>query len=113
MNIENEKLMGLFTERDVLTRVVAQDLELASTPIADVMTADPECLSFDHELVFALNKMTVGGYRHVPILNNEGAPVAVVSMRDVMEHIVSFFATEVFNLPDDPEDSFTSEREGA
>jgi CBS domain-containing protein len=111
--IENQKLLGLFSERDVLTRVVSRGRVLSETPIAEVMTPDPKCLSFDHELVFALNKMTVGGYRHVPILDNDGIPIAVISMRDVMEHIVSFFANEVFNLPDDPEASFTREREGA
>ena len=111
--IEDQKLLGLFSERDVLTRVVAQGRELAETPLVDVMTPDPECLSFDHKLVFALNKMTVGGYRHIPILDKEGVPIAVISMRDVMEHIVSFFATEVFNLPDDPDDSVTRKREGA
>jgi CBS domain-containing protein len=111
--LEDQKLLGLFSERDVLTRVVAQGRVPSETPIVDVMTPDPECLSFDHKLVFALNKMTVGGFRHVPILNKEGVPIAVVSMRDVVEHIVSFFATDVFNLPNDPNDSFTSEREGA
>jgi CBS domain-containing protein len=111
--LEDQQLLGLFSERDTLTRVVAQGRVPSETPIVDVMTPDPECLSFDHELVFALNKMTVGGFRHVPILNKEGVPIAVVSMRDVVEHIVSFFASDVFNLPDDPDDSFTSEREGA
>ena len=46
-------------------------------------------------------------------MNEDGIPIAVISMRDVVEHIVSFFAAEVFNLPDHPEGSFTSEREGA
>ena len=74
----------------------------AETPIVDVMTPDPECLCFDDEIVFALNKMTVGGFRHVPILDEDGVPTAVVSMRDVVDHIVSYYSDEVFNLPATP-----------
>ena len=111
--VEEGQLFGLFTERDVLTRVVAAGLIPSETPLVDVMTSKPECLSFDDEMVFALNKMTVGGFRHIPILDAQGAPTAVVSMRDVVEHIVSYFSTEVFNLPGHPEGSFTSKREGA
>jgi CBS domain-containing protein len=76
------------------------------------MTPDPECLSYEHEIVFALNKMTVGGFRHVPILNDDGVPVAVLSMRHLVEHIVSYYSDEVYNLPP-AEDGFTSSREGA
>ena len=111
--VEDGKLLGLFTERDVLTRVAAVSGSESDTPISNVMTSDPECLSFDDGIVFALNKMTVGGFRHIPILNDEGSPAAVLSMRDVVEHIVSFYSDEVFNLPDTPEDIRPSKREGA
>ena len=98
--VDNGKLYGLFSERDVLTRVVAAGRIPAETPIVEVMTSDPECLNFDDEIVYALNRMTVGGFRHIPLLDAEGNPSGVVSMRDVVEHIVSFFSTEVFNLPE-------------
>ena len=111
--VEDGKLYGLFSERDVLTRVVAQGRVPAETPITDVMTPDPECLSFDDEIVFALNKMTVGGFRHIPILDNDGTAIAVVSMRDVVAHIVSYYPDEVFNLPSDPDSGLSSQREGA
>ena len=111
--VDNDKLIGLFSERDVLTRVVAQRLAPAETSIVDVMTADPECLNFDDEIVFALNKMTVGGFRHVPVLDEDGSPAAVVSMRDVVEHIVSYYSNEVFNLPATPDARVSSKREGA
>ncbi len=111
--VEDNKLIGLFSERDVLTRVVAQERVPAVTPIVDVMTPDLECLHFDDEIVFALNKMTVGGFRHVPILDDDGAPIAVVSMRDVVDHIVSYYSNEVFNIPATPDARVSSRREGA
>ena len=111
--VENDRLLGLFTERDVLTRVVAHGLTTSDTLVAEVMTRDPECLSCEDGIVFALNKMTVGGFRHIPILDDTGAPASVLSMRDVVEHIVSFYSDEVFNLPGKPGDGLTSRREGA
>ncbi|MEQ9408520.1 MAG: CBS domain-containing protein [Fuerstiella sp.] len=111
--VEDGQLFGLFTERDILTRVVAAERVPSQTPITEVMTTSPECLSFDDEIVFALNRMTVGGFRHVPILDENGVPTTVVSMRDVVEHIVSFYSNEVFNLPSSPGEGAFSHREGA
>jgi CBS domain-containing protein len=111
--VEDGTLCGMFSERDVLTRVVAQIREPAETPITEVMTPDPECLSLDDEIVFALNKMIVGGFRHIPILDKNGTAITVVSMRDVVAHIVSYYPGEVFNLPSDPAAGLTRQREGA
>ena len=113
LSVEDGKLYGMFSERDVLTRVVAQGRVPSETPITDVMTPDPECLTFDDEIVFALNKMIVGGFRHIPILDRNGTAIAVVSMRDVVAHIVSYYPDEVFNLPPDPAAGRTRQREGA
>ena len=109
---EGSKLLGLFSERDVLTRIVAKGLNPGEVVLKDVMTANPESLTRDSRIVFALNKMTVGGFRHIPIVNDKGHPEAVVSMRDVVEHVVSFYANVIFNLPDS-ERIIPSSREGA
>ncbi len=50
------------------------------------MTANPECVNADDTLAFALHKMDVGGYRHLPVLH-EGKPAAVISVRDLLRHI--------------------------
>ena len=111
--IDDDRLLGLFTERDVLTRVVAKGLDPEITRLESVMTASPEILLYDHEIVYALNSMTVGGYRHIPIVNEQGRPMSVLSMRDVMDHIVSFYSSEVFNLPPMPTPQVCLQREGA
>lgn len=110
--IENDKLAGVFSERDVLTKAVSNNIDLDSTAVSELMTADPETLSQDHELAFALRKMAVGGYRHVPLLNENGRPVAVVSMRDIVDFIVSLYQKQVLNLPD-PDAPNSGTREGA
>lgn len=110
--VENRKLLGVFSERDVLRKVAGSDLDLDSTLVSDVMTERPATLDFDAELVYALNKMTVGGYRHLPLLKN-GEPVAVVSMRDIVGYIVSLHQDHVLKSSDDPSRAHTQDREGA
>lgn len=99
---EDQQLQGLFTERDVLRRVVGRGIDEAATPVSELMTRNPETLPIDSPLVFALQRMSVGGYRHIPLMNDNGLPVAVVSMRDIVEHIVSLYPRQILNLPDDP-----------
>ena len=74
---------------------------------------DPECLGLDDELVYALNQMSVGGYRHIPLLDDEGRPVGVVAMQHIVDYLVSLFPREVLNLPPAPPLGIPQAREGA
>lgn len=93
------RLVGVFTERDVLTRVVGKGLDAARTSVEAVMTSDPECLSLDDGVPFALNKMSLGGFRHIPLIDEQGRPTGVVAMRNIVDYIVDLFPREVLNLP--------------
>jgi CBS domain-containing protein len=66
------------------------------------MTPDPETLSVDDGIAFALNRMTVGGFRNVPIVDDAGAPLAILSQRDVVAYIVSLLPRRILNLPPEP-----------
>jgi len=88
--IEGGHLVGIFTERDVLTKVADRFEALSAKPVSDFMTAAPETLSSDASVAFALNRMTVGGFRHVPILRN-GHPIGLVSVRDILSYLVKRF----------------------
>lgn len=81
--LDKGKLIGIFTERDVLNRVVAKRLDPDSTPLSQVMTADPRTIAADKPLAHALVMMDEGGYRHVPVMDN-GQPVGMVSARDAL-----------------------------
>ncbi len=94
-------LVGIFTERDVLLRVIDSGRNPAEVPVGEVMTRDPEALPFDARLAWALNIMAVGGYRHVPVVDANGWPTAVVAVRDVVEFLVESFPAEILNLPPD------------
>jgi len=105
-------LTGIFTERDVLTKIVGTTVDLDRTTVDAVMTRNPESLSPEDRVTYALNKMSVGGFRHIPLVDDDGHPVGVVSMRNVVDFIAELFRTEVLNLPPEPR-NIARAREGA
>jgi CBS domain-containing protein len=95
----NSKLTGIFTERDVLFRVVDRGRNPAALPMGEVMTPDPETLSVRSTIASALNMMSVGGFRHIPVVDDEHRPVFMIRVRDVVEFIAESFPREILNLP--------------
>jgi CBS domain-containing protein len=83
MILEKGRLVGIFTERDALNRVMAKHLDPDTTPLAKVMTASPRTIAADKPLAHALVMMDEGGYRHVPVID-DGKPVGMVSARDAL-----------------------------
>lgn len=109
----DDRLVGVFTERDVLTKIAGCDIDLDATPVADVMTADPECLTLDDGIAYAMNMMSVGGFRHIPLVDAGRRPTGVVAMRDIVDYIVDMFPEAVLNLPPSPAHGIARAREGA
>jgi CBS domain-containing protein len=84
--MDGSKLVGIFTDRDAVLKLAGQGRR--ATAIDDVMTRDPVVLRHDDPIAVAINKMAVGGFRHVPITDG-GRPTGVVSARDVFRHIAA------------------------
>ena len=80
-------LTGIFSERDLLKKVVGVMTDYDNLPITDFMTPRPECVSTTDTLNFVLQKMDAGGYRHVPVLEN-GKPVSIISARDMLRFLM-------------------------
>lgn len=99
---QDGKLVGIFTERDLLSKIALRDLDWKAARVADYMTADPETLHPEDRIAWALKLMHVGGYRHVPLTDEAGRPVGVVSIKDIVDFIVDLFPSPVLNLPPDP-----------
>jgi len=110
--VEDERLVGIFTERDVLRKVVV-GRDLDATPVGAVMTPDPDCLTLDDGIAFALNLMSDGGFRRIPLVDLDGRPAGVVTMRNIVDYIVDLFPHEIRNLPPHPALGIAREREGA
>ena len=97
--VQDERLVGIITERDLLLKLDGTNLD---RPIGDLMTPDPEVLTPDAPIVYALNKMSVGGFRHVPLVDELQRPVGIVSVKDIIDYIVDFFPNDVLTVPPDP-----------
>ncbi len=80
------QLVGIFTDRDALLKLAGRGP--AHGPIGALMTPDPVVLRRDDPIAVVIHKMAVGGFRHVPIVD-DGRPVAVVGARDVFRHIAA------------------------
>lgn len=80
------QLLGIFSERDALMRLNTRCESLADRPIAEFMTHAPETLSPDDKIAFALHRMDLGGYRHIPILT-EGELTGIISVRDILRYV--------------------------
>ena len=111
--VDEGQLVGVFTERDVLTKLVGTSIDIDRTPVEELMTRDPECLTLEDVIAYALNKMTIGGFRHVPLVDLHGRPTGVVAMRHIVEYLVDLFPRGVLNLPPSPNLAIARTREGA
>jgi CBS domain-containing protein len=108
---ENERVVGIFTERDLMRRILADGKPL-TLPVADVMTPNPVMVHPKEPIGAAVQRMEEGGYRHLPVVDEEGRPVGVLSVKRIVHYLVEHFPGTVYNLPPDP-CAVQMEREGA
>ncbi|MBI4241447.1 MAG: CBS domain-containing protein [Candidatus Rokubacteria bacterium] len=92
------RLTGIFTERDVLTRVVGQGRDVHRSTLSEVMTRDPEALSPGDRICYAVNRMNNAGYRTVPLVDAERRPIGIVTVSDVVKWLAEIFPEAVLNL---------------
>ena len=99
LTLSNEKLNGILTERDILLKVTGKGYDLQLTTIDEFITPNPEYVSPEDPLAYALNKMYVGGFRNVPVVNDEMYPIGIISISDIISTIADYFHNEIINLP--------------
>ncbi len=88
---DEDRLEGILSERDIVLKGVCLGKDLGKTPVASLMTADPETLTDEDSLAYAVNKMSVGGYRHIPVERNRRTS-GVISVRDVLGYLSKLFS---------------------
>lgn len=91
--VEQGRLLGIFTERDVVFRVIARGLDPETTRLADVMTAPPRVVDPDKSFGFALLTMHEYGFRHMPVVDH-GNLVGIVSARNALDPEMEEFVAE-------------------
>jgi CBS domain-containing protein len=92
------RLTGIFTERDVLTRVVGAELDARRAVLHEVMTPNPEALTTEDRVAYAVHCMSVAGYRTVPLVDADRRPMGVVTASDVLRWLADLFPETVLNM---------------
>ncbi len=95
--ITSGRLAGIFTERDVLTKIFRKGVDPTQMPVEACMTPEPETLRMDDSVASAVNRMHLGGYRHIPVVDDEGAPVGVISVKDIIDELAMLYPELVLN----------------
>jgi CBS domain-containing protein len=91
MVVDGENLVGIFSERDALMKLNVDAPKFMNRPISQFMTPKPVTLDTGDKIAFALHKMNVGGYRHLPILFC-GKLAGVISIRDILRYLTERIA---------------------
>jgi len=108
---EGERLVGIFSERDLMRRILAEGKPL-TTPLRECMTPDPVVVRRKEPVGAAVRRMEEGGYRHLPVVDEAGLLVGGLSVKRIVHYLVEHFPATIYNLPPDP-DVVQHEREGA
>ena len=85
---KKKKLVGILSQRDLVLRVAGKYQDLSKVKVETVMTPNPEYVKADDPIVYMVNKMALGGFRHVPVLANDGTPLSIVSIKDVLKYLL-------------------------
>lgn len=91
--VEEDSLVGIFTERDAVFRVIAQDRDGREVRLADVMTPSPKTVTPDKSFGYALLLMHENGFRHLPVLQ-DGKLLGIVSARNALDPDLEEFVSE-------------------
>jgi CBS domain-containing protein len=97
----SKRVVGIFTERDLVDRALPAK-GFARAQVKRFMTPAPETLRPEDPVAYALNKMSVGRFRHVPLVDAEGRPAGMISSRDITDFLVELCPEEILNLPPEP-----------
>ena len=92
--VQDSRVMGIFTERDALSKLNERATELGDQPVAEFMTSNPQTLDTNAKIAFAVQRMDLGGYRHLPIVDEQGRATGVISVRDILRYLTAKIAAE-------------------
>ncbi len=106
----DDKLIGIFTERDSL-QLMARNGSIDG-PIEEVMNANPATIFPKENVQTAISRMARGGYRRLPVVDDENRPIGLLKVTSILHYLVQHFPKFVYNLPPSPDDT-TQQREGA
>ncbi len=105
-------LVGILTERDILIKLPDNSAEHLSQPVEAVMTPTPQSVSINDSILSAIRLMIEKGFRHLPVIGDDGAILGTISIRNVLAYLAEHFPQAVYNLPPVP-GQINVDRDGA
>lgn len=87
--VQDDRLLGIFSERDALLKLNIDAARLGDRPVADFMTTPVDTLDGDAKIAFAVHRMDLGSFRHVPVVDEAGKPTGIISARDILRHLAA------------------------
>ncbi len=109
---DGDALVGIFSERDILRKVLGSNVDLRHATVQQYMTPNPEVTTPDDTIGRAIYLMHGGGFRHLPLVDGQHRPVGIVSVKDILEYIYGFFAHALLTRPPKPRREYTPRVEG-
>lgn len=91
---EGDSAVGIFSERDALLKINTEVASKSARPVSEFMTASPQTLVADAKIAFAVQRMDLGGYRHLPIVGKDGELVGIISARDILRYLTETMARD-------------------
>jgi len=98
---DDDQLRGIFTERDLVKRVFTQNVSL-DEPVGGFMTAKPATIRRRDSVGWAIRTMHRGHYRHLPVVDDSGRPIGILSVKNIVHYLVEHVPSAVYNLPPEP-----------
>lgn len=98
---DDGRLRGIFTERDLVKRVFPASISLDEA-VGGYMTADPTTIRRSDSVGWAIRTMHKGHYRHLPVVDESGRPIGILSVKHIVRYLVEHFPSAVYNLPPEP-----------
>ena len=97
---EEEEVTGIFSERDVILKLILQEVDLDKCPVCDLMTKEPQTIEMTTTIAFALNLMSEGGFRHLPIVDKDNSALGLLTVKDIIDYISSGLTKDLVEIPD-------------
>lgn len=83
---QKKKLVGILSKRDLLWKIAGVQKDLSLVKVESIMTKNPEFVYANAPIAYVINKMSMGGFRHVPVLAEDGTPFSIISIQDVLSY---------------------------
>ena len=108
---QDRKAVGLFTETDVVQKILDRDVD-GARPVGEFMTPNPPVLRMQDTVGEAIDKMVQHQFYYIPLVDEGGELVNVLSVRSLIRFLAEFYPTEIYNLPPDPSQVMSTEEGG-